>query len=790
MAYTGYLVVQYIDDNPNSPTYGETWTEKSMDVETCPTEEGGEWIIISDTCEMDTSGYTGNRITIYYNSVKGEYSSTTVYDSSCIESSNDESWVSIGEECETDEDGKLTGYMIQTQRQVNRNLANYGQTREYKYLSPVCSAPEDKIARWQEISRICHILTDDCLLTMDGTADVTEIDVNPNSPTFNTTRTRNVEDENCPTCVETEFEYRTVGDFCGSDLIDSGFTASATTLYTLKRLYKVIGDNATPMDEYQLVVVEEQSESCGYIAPRYRWVNTNITTCVGYDLYAVEKEQVSYDRGTTWADYYVNGTLVTRTSQEPISVNVYECGYPMERWVETDETDCYEAAEYKWEAAPVSDYLCSGTSKYYKEYEYESTDGGDTWTPTGEYRYGSLIEEKSIDCGYDYKLILSDYSTEYTVEYYGNETNVTFVEGRVYSGYSDSIRTLTIGERVATLEANSLNCYNNLQLIRFKSANPPTLANDYVFSSSLACPIYVPCESVNTYKTAWPNWSSRITCGTPSSIKFRASYSDSSTYSLDCDLSTTLTTATTKPSGYDYSAMTSAEIGYCVNTIGQRAFYYCDSLSSCTISNGVISIGNQTFYRCSGLTSIDIPDSVTSIGSSAFTYCYSLSSCTIGSRVTSINEYTFQNCTGLTSIDIPNSVTSIGTYAFTGCYSLSSCTIGSGVTYIAESAFNACRSLTSIDIPNSVTRIFNDAFIGCGGLTSCTIGSGVTTIGNYAFYFCNSLQSITVRATTPPTLGSDVFKYTNDCPIYVPSNKVSAYKSAWSDYSDRIQAIP
>ena len=72
----------------------------------------------------------------------------------------------------------------------------------------------------------------------------------------------------------------------------------------------------------------------------------------------------------------------------------------------------------------------------------------------------------------------------------------------------------------------------------------------------------------------------------------------------------------------------------------------------------------------------------------------------------------------------------------------------------------------------------------------CTIGSGVTTIGNYAFYFCNSLQSITVRATTPPTLGSDVFKYTNDCPIYVPSNKVSAYKSAWSDYSDRIQAIP
>lgn len=699
MAYTGYLVVQYIDDNPNSPTYGETWTEKSMDAETCPTEEGGEWIIISDTCEMDTSGYTGNRITVYYNSVNGEYSSTTVYDSSCIESSNDESWVSIGEECETDEDGKLTGYMIQTQRQVNRNLANYGQTREFKYLSPVCSSSEDKIARWQEISRICHILTDDCLLTMDGTADVTEIDVNPNSPTFNTTRTRNVEDENCPTCVETEFEYRTVGNFCGSDLIDSGFTASATTLYTLKRLYKVIGDNATPMDEYQLVVVEEQSESCGYIAPRYRWVNTNITTCVGYDLYAVEKEQVSYDRGTTWVDYYVDGTLVTRTSQEPISVNVYECGYPMERWIETDETDCYEAAEYKWEAAPVSDYLCSGTSKYYKEYEYQSTDGGDTWTPTGEYRYGSLIEEKSIDCGYDYKLILSDYSTEYTVEYYGSGTSVTFVEGRAYSGYSDSIRTLTIGERVATLEANSLNCYNNLQLIRFKSANPPRLANDYVFSSSLACPIYVPCESVNAYKTAWPNWSSRITCGTPSRFKFRATYSGGTTYSADCDSSTALTSAVIKPSGYEYSAMTSAEIGYCVNSISQGAF---------------------------------------------------------------------SGCSSLTSIGIPNSVTSIGSFAFTNCSSLSSCTIGTGIKIIERYTFYRCSSLTSIDLH-----------------------SGFTSINDAAFQSCSSLQSITVRATTPPSLGSDVFFATNNCPIYVPAASVDAYKadSRWSTYASRIQAI-
>ena len=45
--------------------------------------------------------------------------------------------------------------------------------------------------------------------------------------------------------------------------------------------------------------------------------------------------------------------------------------------------------------------------------------------------------------------------------------------------------------------------------------------------------------------------------------------------------------------------------------------------------------------------------------------------------------------------------------------------------------------------------------------------------------------------TTPPTLSSNALDYTNNCPIYVPSASVNAYKSAnnWSTYASRIQAI-
>lgn len=120
------------------------------------------------------------------------------------------------------------------------------------------------------------------------------------------------------------------------------------------------------------------------------------------------------------------------------------------------------------------------------------------------------------------------------------------------------------------------------------------------------------------------------------------------------------------------------------------------------------------------------------------------------------------------SVEIGDCVTSIGVGAFASCYSLTSCTIGSGVTSIGQSAFAFCDRLTSIDIPN-----------------------GVTSIGNAVFIKCSSLTSITVNAVTPPTLGSNVFNNTNNCPIYVPSGSVSMYQSAsrWSSYASRIQAI-
>ncbi len=101
---------------------------------------------------------------------------------------------------------------------------------------------------------------------------------------------------------------------------------------------------------------------------------------------------------------------------------------------------------------------------------------------------------------------------------------------------------------------------------------------------------------------------------------------------------------------------------------------------------GVTSIGNGAFYRCDSLQSIVIPDGVTSIGDCAFESCKSLRTITIGNDV----EY-------------------IGNYAFLGCKSLENVTIGNGVTSIGDCAFYGCK-LKSVTIPDNNISIGYGAF--------------------------------------------------------------------------------
>ena len=255
---------------------------------------------------------------------------------------------------------------------------------------------------------------------------------------------------------------------------------------------------------------------------------------------------------------------------------------------------------------------------------------------------------------------------------------------------------------------------------------------------------------------------------------------------------------------------------------------YPSATGDVTIPDGVTSIGDYAFYNCNSLESVTIPDSVTSIGYDAFYGCSNLASVTIGNGLTEIDYHAFGNCSSLTSVHItdltawiniefgnyesnplyngadlylngslvtdlviPDGMTSIGSYTFYGCDSLESVTIPDSVTSIGEGAFSGCdnleitintddkylysedgttillcdSSVTSVKIPENVASINSGAFACCrnvetivtgdtlmslsglpitSALKSITIGNGVTSIGSDAFENCSSLASVTI----------------------------------------------
>ena len=230
-------------------------------------------------------------------------------------------------------------------------------------------------------------------------------------------------------------------------------------------------------------------------------------------------------------------------------------------------------------------------------------------------------------------------------------------------------------------------------------------------------------------------------------------------------------------SAFREKSITSVVFGQYVESIGNYAFYSCQSLNKLDFSkSSVKTIGDCAFTVCKSLESIEFPESLESIGYGAFSaytdgyygsyVASSLKSVKFGGGLKSIESYAFYENralntvkftgdaltsigyrsfynTDITELDLSGANASIGTSAFSNCNSLRTVKL-SGVNTIESGAFYGCDELVNLEMSDTLTTIEGSAFCSCTSLKTVIFSDSVTTIADGSFTDCTGLESVTI----------------------------------------------
>lgn len=164
-----------------------------------------------------------------------------------------------------------------------------------------------------------------------------------------------------------------------------------------------------------------------------------------------------------------------------------------------------------------------------------------------------------------------------------------------------------------------------------------------------------------------------------------------------------------------------------------------DYIGTVIINPGITSIGENAFYT-SHVSDITIPNTIKSIGEKAFWGCEMLSSLSFPASLTSIGEYTIEKCPSLCSISVDNEnkyfSSENGVFynkdktkliVYPAGKSGNTFTIPNSVKSLGVCAFDYCTSLTEINIPASVAKIEYGPFYGSEKLKNINVDTNNKT---------------------------------------------------------------
>ena len=467
----------------------------------------------------------------------------------------------------------------------------------------------------------------------------------------------------------------------------------------------------------------------------YRWITIiGEYLCEGKDKYEKQKYQVSHDGGIVWEDVtpiqYQKGQLIERNSTD--------CGYAPQ-------------PQYRWQKADTSDYMCSGTRKYYKLYYEVSNDGGQTWQKAvpEQTKIGDLIESNSSDCGY----VTPQYRWHTSQDEYIC-SGTTKYEKQYYQVSNDGGET-----------------WSNVSPVQTRSGS-------VISYDSTDCGYIEPMYRI---------WSGTPYCNGYDKVvytKNQVSYDNGSTWQDTSIIGTSVVEHNSSDCGYQNYKVKVVNLSYTPSgTYDREYFIQCNS--SNYLSSGETTTHSNHCKECSA----PWPSGFFESGEREVYF---------GNCLTTIGAAAFKH-KGASHIYMADTIVRIEDEAFYSAKNMGGITWSQNIEHIGEYAFTDCWGLKTLNIPNSIKRIGENAFSHIGTLRTVTIGSGITSFGEGVFAECAALTSFTITAPTPPTFrrlfygtnsgASSTYEYPSGLKIYVPAEKVLQYKDAWKPYANIIYPI-
>lgn len=349
--------------------------------------------------------------------------------------------------------------------------------------------------------------------------------------------------------------------------------------------------------------------------------------------YYKERRYVSYDSGQTWSP-----------------LNEYRKG----ELYETDSADCGYIVQYRWQV--VSGYTCVGCTKYQKTQKFQSTDGGQTWVAVvpSEYRTGQVIEQGSVDCGcstqYRWVVVSGEYICIGTTKYYKEKKQVSYDNAVTWS---DVVPEETRANGI--IEEDSIDCGGQQPIERWVDGTMCDSCVPYKVTSFTTggTNVSVTCNTSTTLTSSEITNRSTISSSTIGSC---VNIIGDSAYGGCTALSNVRIPSTVSSIGtsafYNCSGLLDASIPDSVTSIGDYAFSGCTQLSMINLPNYLTSLGVGTFSDSLNFQTINIPRTLTYIPDQCFFNCDGLSDIELPSTITSIGASAFTNCSGLYNLTL------------------------------------------------------------------------------------------------------------------------------------------